>query len=125
LEFAYRGLKIPYGSTDESLAMLAHDREQQIRFYSVLSVVSAIISTGNKIIQTLANQPGDDKAGKQMGEVMSALRQLLLPEDSFEAEKKINRIKETLEREVAKGPISIRPQSGKKRKRALAKKSQE
>lgn len=105
--------------------MLAHDREQQIRFYSVLSVVSAIISTGNQIVTALSNQPGDNKAGKQLGEVMSALRQLLLPEDSFEAEKKIEKIKETLEREVAKGPITIRPQAGKKKKRALAKKRQE
>lgn len=104
--------------------MLAYDREQQIRFYSVLSVVNAIISTGNKIVQTLAQSPGDSGSGDNLQKTMSALRELLLPDDTFEAERKIERVKEILEKEVAKGPIHIRPQAVKKRKRALPKKKQ-
>jgi hypothetical protein len=122
LEFAYRGLKIPYGSAEESFALLAHDREQQLRFYSLVAVVSAIISTGNRMVQAFGNQPGEDKAGKQLSEVLKSVRELLLPEDSFAEEKRMAKVLQTLEKEVAKGPIRVRPQSGKKRKRLSKKK---
>lgn len=106
--------------------MLAYDREQKIRFYSVIAVVSAIISTGNRIILAASGQPGEDKAAKNMGEAMKALQDLFLPGDSFAEERKMKKVLETLEREVAKGPIRIRPQStGRKKKRGIAKKRQE
>lgn len=126
MEFVYRGLDIPFESAKESFALLAYNREQQMRFYSVLSIVSAIISTGNKIVIALSGQPGEDKAGKTVGEAMDALRELLLPGDSFAEERKMDRVMRILEKEVNKGPIRIRPQAtGKKRKRGLAKKRQE
>jgi hypothetical protein len=124
LEFAYRGLDLRYGSPEESFAMLAYNREQQVRFYSVLSVINAILGTGNLIVQALTGQPGDNKSGKALQETMSALRELLLPDDTFEAEKKIERIKAVLEREVAKGPISIRPQAQKKKRRGIKKRTE-
>lgn len=104
--------------------MLAYNREQQVRFYSVLSVINAILGTGNLIVQALTGQPGDNKSGKALQETMSALRELLLPDDTFEAEKKIERIKAVLEREVAKGPISIRPQAQKKKRRGIKKRTE-
>lgn len=106
--------------------MLAFDREQKLRFFSVLATVSAIISTGNRVIQAMSGQPGEDKAAKTMTDAIKVLRETLLPGDSFAEEKKMQKVLSTLEKEVAKGPIRIRPQStGRKKKRGIARKRQE
>ena len=101
----------------EALAIAAIIRRQNVQFMTTLTVVNAIIQIGNGIIS--ANSGGGAPSGgaDNLQKSLSALRDLLVPEDVLEKEKKAKRVKELLEKEVSKGSFKVRPMVSSKKTR--------
>jgi hypothetical protein len=95
----------PYGGIEEGLADIALRRRRDVHYLTTLTIVNAILSIG---------QPSAEAVKKSLDN----LKQVLFPEEEARLEEHTARIKETMEREMKKGPLKIKPvDSGKKRKR--------
>jgi len=101
----------------EALAIEAVLHENYVRYMTTLTVVNAIITVGNQVVSALA-PGGTQSTGDALKKSIDELRLILLPGEKERAAEKLRAVKETLEREVAKGPFKVKLMSrGKKDKK--------
>lgn len=103
--------------------MLAYNREQNIRFLTTMSMINAIISVGNSIVSALSESASPQGNGDALKKTIASLRELLLPTDHAETEKRAAAVSALLESEVAKGPIRVQPkvESHRQKQRGIRK----
>lgn len=101
------------GSIEDRFARLALERERRAAYTQTIVLVNAIMAVGNGIASAVSGTPaesGDDKLKKSL----DSLRELLLPEEAQRAERRASKARETLDKEISRGPIKVRPMASRK-----------
>lgn len=102
------------GGVEESLAISALRRRDELEYMKVLVIVNAIISAGSNIAAALSDSGG---AGNDViQKSMDSLRSVLLPHMEDEKESKAELAKKILTEEYEKGEIKFKVVGGKKKK---------
>lgn len=112
-ELLARGIHYEVGSIEDRFARLALERERRASYTQTIVLVNAIMAVGNGIasaVRGTPNESGDDKLKKSL----DALREMLLPEDAQRAERRASKARETLDKEISRGPIKVRPMASRK-----------
>lgn len=113
-----RGVRFEYGSLEEKLARIGLERERRIEYLKTVVMVNAIIGIGNNIAAAVTGSPNNQLGGDKLTKSLELLRDLLVPEEGEQKEEKAKSAREKLEREIAKGPLKVRPiQSGRQRRK--------
>lgn len=99
------------GSRQETLAIAALTRKRYTHFMTTLTVVNAIIHIGNGIISAVSGGTQANGEGDKLEKTLASLKELLIPEDTFDKESKVQKALRTLQEEVAKGPLQVRAMS--------------
>lgn len=115
------GVDYPIGSFEESLAVLAINRNKQVHFMTTLLIVNAIIHVGNCIQAAVAGSSASEKGSENIQKLVDSLRSMLLPGDDLDTESKTQRSLRILEEEVSKGPLNVRPMAETKADRGRIK----
>lgn len=103
------------GSAKETIAIAALTRHRYVQFMTTLTMVNAIIHVGNGIISAVSGGGGTQSGAEKLENMINSLKDLLIPEDRFDKESKVQKALRILKEEVAKGPLEVRPMaSGKK-----------
>lgn len=109
------GLSYEFGSLEESLTSLALNKESEIEYLKVVTIVNAIISTGNAIRASIT---GSDSSGSDsMKETLEELRDIMLPHLAENREEKAKQVKERLAEEHQKGPLQIKVMEDNRKRR--------
>ena len=90
--------------------------QQNVQFVTTMSIINAIIYVGNNIVAS-GSEGGTSGGPDNLKKVIGMLRDLLLPEDVAEKDKRAKKVMDMLEAEVNKGPIKVRPMSTSKKQR--------
>lgn len=98
------------------MAILAFGRQQQVLFLQNLAIVNAIIQGANQVVSAVSGGASSSQ-GDGVSKVMEALKNLLLPEDKTENDRKAAKIMKLLEEESSKGPFTVRPMSSSRTRR--------
>jgi hypothetical protein len=101
-----RGVRLEYGSLEESLAINAIHQKAELEYLKIMAVVNAIIGVGNQISSSItkSDYTGNDKLNK----VLDTLKEVLLPQYKEEQSRKAAKAKDLLSKEVSGGPIRIK-----------------
>lgn len=98
------------------MAIWALERENEVEFLKILSVISAIITVGNNMAAALTgqNSPGGDNLSK----LIDNLQELMMPHRKELMEKKVEKYREIMLEEQKRGELKIHAVDvGKPRKR--------
>ena len=101
-----QGVRYPWDSLEESLAVIAYQRRAEVEFLKLITLVNAIILVGNRISAAVTG--GDSPGGDSVKKNIDALESLMLPHRAEEREVKAKKVKGILEREAAGGPLKIK-----------------
>jgi hypothetical protein len=110
------GLKPEFKGLEESLAIHAINRRAEADFLKVMSIVNAIISTGNSIVSAISKS-GDTPSQDSLKNTLDALKSVLLPHLEEDDAKKKEDAKARLMAEMNKGPLKIQVMGKGKDKR--------
>ncbi len=102
-------MDLPIGSFEESLVIQAINRKSQIQFLTTLLTVNAIIHVGNNIQSALSGGSSPSNGADNLQKMVESLRTMLVPEDTFDKESKVQKALRILEQETSKGPLTVRP----------------
>lgn len=91
------------GSIEESLAIVALQREHELEYLKIMVLVNAILQTGSNIASSLSGQ--DSPGGDSLRKSLDGLKKILLPHLAEELTKKAEQAKKTLVEEVKRGPL--------------------
>lgn len=116
------GHSYEHGSIEETLAMSALKRRNRVDLLTTMSLISAIMVSGNRVAAAVSgnNPPDSDSLTK----ITDELRGLLIPEIAEELEKKTETMKEKLLKETNSGPMYIRAPEKKQKGRFVRKRRQ-
>lgn len=104
------------------MSIWAQERESEVEFLKILSVISAIITMGNNMAAAMTgqNSPGGDNLSK----LIDQLQELMMPHRKELAERKVERYREIMLEEQKRGVLKIHAVDGgrpKNRKRRINK----
>jgi len=108
--FLSRGVNIPFGSTQENLAIWGFTREREIHLSSLLALANAITFAG-------AMAGGGNPKQDALNKALESLKTLMFPEDEEHKKEQTERFLGIIEREVSKGPLKIKAMSHDSRRR--------
>lgn len=115
--FILEGLSLEIGSVEETLAFRAFQQRNLSEYYKVLSVVQAIMYGFSSMIKVMSQeQPGSPEA---LNDLLTQLRNLLLPETVKETEDKAKKVKQIMENEISSGPFKVESMVYKKKGKGL------
>lgn len=89
-------------------------RENEIRLLTTVSLINAIIHTGNTVASSLAG--GSSSGGEALKKTLESLEKLLMPQSEEHLRKRAKEVKKILEEEVSRGPLNIKVVGEDKRK---------
>lgn len=103
---AFTGLRYDPGSLEEGLARRAFERESEIEFLKLVTVCNAIMSVGNQMTAAVSKSeaPGNDAFKKSV----DAVQKMLVPHWAEDTDRKAKKARETLIKEVGRGPLKIK-----------------
>jgi len=115
-----RGVMHKFGSLEESLALWAMNRENEVEYLKILCIISAIMGVGNNLAAVLsgsASPSGSDNLTK----LLDSLQSMMMPHRKEEMEKKVEKYQEIMREEHLRGELKFhvvesgRPKHRKKR----------
>lgn len=115
-----QGVQYPFGSLEESLAIMGYLHECNTRFVTTISIINAIIYVGNNIVAS-GSESATGGGPDHLKKVLGILRDTLIPEDEDEKAKKARRVLDLLEAEVNKGPLKVRPMASSSKQQGRVK----
>lgn len=110
-----RGQRYEVGSFEESLAIVAIQRQAEIEYAKLRAVTNAIISVGNIVAAAITG--GESGGLDTFNKSMDTVKDALLPQLKEERDKTAARYKKTLQSEMDKGPIKVKVVGRDKKKK--------
>lgn len=95
--------------------MLALDRQNNIKYLTTLSIINAIMQVGNGIIAATTGSAGTNS--DNLSKTLDELKKLFFPRLEGDKANRAAEVKRILEKEVAGGPLKIRPLDHKRARR--------
>jgi hypothetical protein len=108
MEALAKGLHFYPGSHEESIFMRYTERRASIEYLKILTLVNAIITTGNTIVAAI-NKSDQTPTSDKLRQSFDALQDLLMPHEAENREAKAREAKLLLQEEIDKGKITFRP----------------
>jgi hypothetical protein len=112
-----RGLKYESGSLEEHCTRVAFENDRKVSFLTTLTMVNAIVETGNRIVAAITQSPSNQLSGDNVKKSMEALKDLLLPEDNERKKRQAAKARKRLVEEVQQGPIKFKAMAHAKPKK--------
>lgn len=92
----------------ESLAIKAIQRENNIRLLTTVSIINAIIHTGNMIGAAVSGGSSSSDSGEALKKTLENLEKSLMPQSREHLEKRSKEVKRILEEETSRGPFKVK-----------------
>jgi len=108
MELFLSGRDVEINSTQESIAIVALRRRNNIKLVTTMSIINAIIHASDKIAYAVSTGATSPPTGEGLKKSVEQLQTLLVPEYGEEIERKAERFKKLLIKEAEGGPINIR-----------------
>jgi hypothetical protein len=109
------GVKLEHDSLEESLARVAFEKHAEIEFLKVMAICNAVMTGSQAIMSQIAG--GQNVSTDALKKSIDALQKLLLPHWAEDTKKKAEKAKQTLMREVSRGPLKVKVVSRSKKRR--------
>lgn len=94
----------------EFLAIRAFDHKKQVEYLKLLAVVKAIEFSTGSIMSAISNANGGDASPPSpdgVNNLLDTIKGMLIPALAEDKEEKARKVKETIKREIERGPLIV------------------
>lgn len=109
-------MKYTPGTLEETLAIAAYQKNQELEFLKTKLLVDAILLAGGNIISALTQSSGGSSA-EDFKKTYEIFRDEMCPHLVKSKERDLARAKKVMETEMHRGPLTIQVMTNKKKKK--------